>query len=157
MSHTHDIDGMLADDRSRFTAYQLRLHLDAGHDAPTAGFDFARLHALHQGLHDPHLAEIDAAANLIAERLANAEPEVVESVFDEDAIARGAELARAFNAAGRALKMSEGRAGSSDTPGEESGPAGRRPSPGAPVPRHVWTCALKGGADTCECEAYANS
>jgi hypothetical protein len=209
--HGHDIDGMLGDDPGRFSAAQLRLHLDNSHDERTTGWDFARLHGLHQELHGPRLAEIEAAANLTAPEPADVDAlrhlldlmadfsdndqraryllssnwmrdrgEVASrhargARIDPDAIARGAELARAFNAAG-ALKMSEGGERNGETrpapaltapSGQMSGRSSLPDPPagdGAPAstslpaaPRHVWTCALKGGADTCECEAFANS
>ncbi len=80
--HDHVIDGMLQFDRKGLTPRALRLHLDNSHDSRTSGWDFDALDRLHHKLHASEadrLAEIEAAANLVAEGLAAAPAAVVES------------------------------------------------------------------------------
>jgi hypothetical protein len=103
MTHGHDIDGMLAGDG--VSARGLRLHLDNSHDERTTGWDFGRLHALHQEMHAAQMS--------------------------------GVVLASLGTAGGAGASL------------------GAAPS-AAPF-EHVWTCGLKAGEDTCECEAYARS
>ncbi len=87
--HDHATDGGRAEFEANATARDLRLHLDNSHDERTSGLCFADLADLHGKLHaveDERLAELEVAANLIADRLAAAPPAVVESIVgDEDA------------------------------------------------------------------------
>lgn len=85
--HDHRLDGMLQSDHEGVTARALRLHLDNSHDAQTRGWDYAAQRDLHHKLHHAEverLAGIEAAANLLAEKLAEAPPAVVESVVSDD-------------------------------------------------------------------------
>lgn len=87
--HDHVADGMLVTDHQGVTARALRLHLDEDHDSRTRGWgwDFAAMERLHLTLHelaeDERLAGIEAAAGLIAERMAAASPAVVESIVGD--------------------------------------------------------------------------
>lgn len=91
--HDHRLDGMLVA-AGGFTPRDLRLHLDNSHDENTSGWYFSDQIKLHAKLHAEEaerLADIEAAANLLADRLAEAPADVVEAVVSEDG--RGPEQA----------------------------------------------------------------
>ena len=65
------------------------LHLDNSHNKYARGWPWSRMVSVHAVMHaaeDARLAEIEAAANLIGERLAEQPPAVVESVVDDRAM-----------------------------------------------------------------------
>lgn len=79
--HDHATDGGRTAFDAQASARALRLHLDNAHDERTSGLDFAALAEMHRKAHKPaRLAEIEAAANLISDRLGEAPPAVVERV-----------------------------------------------------------------------------
>lgn len=85
--HDHATDGGRRAFEATATAYALRLHLDNAHDLRTNGAGYDHLAEMHRGRHaeeDARLAEIEAAANLIGERLAAASGAVAESIVADD-------------------------------------------------------------------------
>lgn len=85
--HDHATDGGRGAFQSKAGARELRLHLDNAHDTRTSGLDFLQLIEMHVDCHDDEDARLarEAAANLLADRLAAAPPAVVEAITADDA------------------------------------------------------------------------